>query len=407
MLLHSESGRTVVAANEELSRWRRARKHFHVPAEARAGGTLYLYACPHEGYQEPLRASLNGHELALADGSPGLRWRRLELAAGQLRAGENVVELWSDSAALDGWALGIEGVPAGRDSALSTDGGRTWRCERMGIHHNLTGEYLVRLRLPDPAGAEPPPFVWEDPDCPQLRELREIVPAGIQALADPWEKARALASWVSRQWEYRASGGSEYTPWDALTILSWGKRGYGQVKPAPITMCVHFGVVFNSAALALGLPARSVCCTGDVARGWGHFINEVWMERWGKWCHVDANCDLAYVKEGVPLSVGELHAEGEALARWVQPGPGYHALSDYLVGFVRDHLMNGEAFRLWAVWPRNDFFAHPECTPPAHGAGAYCETDWLWARPADAEELGMFPFQVDPGLLMQPPAKVL
>ena len=127
------------------------------------------------------------------------------------------------------------------------------------------------------------------------------------------------------------------------------------------------------------------------------------MERWHKWCQVDANLDLVYLDGGIPLSVGELHAGGERLAGRAVAGPAFEDVADWLRQFAREHLLTGEAFRLWAVWPRSDFFGHPECTPPAHGMGAYSEADWVWATAGRPEELGMFPYHADAATLGRQP----
>ncbi len=224
-LFFSDAGRAGYANNEELSRWRRARKRLTLPEAVASGGTLFVCAHPHHGCERPLRLAVNGRELSVdADGRGALRWYRLPLDAGCLRPRENTIELWSDTPGLDGWVLGVEGRPANPNSMLSTDGGRTWQNERMGIRHDLRGEYLVRLRLHDPALADPPPppFAPEAADCPQLAELRERIPAAVRCIPDRWERVRALSTWVSRQWRYRNDEtGCEYAPWDALAILSW------------------------------------------------------------------------------------------------------------------------------------------------------------------------------------------
>jgi hypothetical protein len=408
-LFHTEQGMCSYLLYEAVSARRRLRKELVLPERIDAGGTLYLLAKPFPGSRWPLNVQVNDHLFALEPTSAGfLAWHEVPVAREGLRAGENIIELWSDNTALDGWAVGIESGYRPAGSRLSLDGGQSWRNERMGITHALSGEYIVRLRLDDPALHDPelPSFVWESPDCPEFAAVREAVPVEIHAVEDPWARARALAAWVAAQWEYRNTGrGIEYAPWDALTILSWGREKRGLVQANPIVMCVHYGIVFVTCALALGIPARSVCVNGGGPHAGGHFISEVWSERWNKWCQVDGNCDVVFLRDGVPLSVDELSRLGEDAGPLAVTGEGYARQSDYIRQFVRDYMLNGQVYRHWAVWPRNDYLSRPELTPPSHGSTEYVETAWQWSTDVqNAEALGMFPHLVPVAALAAPPA---
>jgi len=407
-LFHTEQGMCSYLLYEAVSARRRLRKELELPERIDAGGALYLLAKPFTGCRQPLRLKINDH-LAAIEPAPTnyLSWQELPVAREHLQPGTNTIELWSDNTALDGWAVAMESGYRPAGSRLSLDGGQSWRNERMGITHALSGEYVVRLRLDDPKlrDPEPPAFVWESPDCPELATVREAIPAEIRALADPWERALALAAWTSTQWEYRnTKGGIEYAPWDALTILSWGRAKRGMAQPNPIVMCVHFGIVFVTCALALGLPARSVCVKGGGSSTGGHFISEVWMKRWRKWCQVDGNCDVVFMRDGVPLSVDELSHLGDEAGSLAVTGAGYEQQGAFIKDFVRDSMLNGQVYQHWAVWPRNDYLSHPELTPPSHGSTEYVETAWQWsADVAHPEKLGMFPHRVPPAALSAPP----
>lgn len=407
-LFHTEQGMCAYLQYEAVSTRRRARKELALPDDVSAGGTLYLLARPFPGCSQPLRGRVNDRLFAIAPAPTGLfAWQELPVAREHLRPGVNIIEIWSDNAALDGWALGMESGYRPSGSWLSLDGGRTWRNERMGINHALSGEYIVRLRLDDPAlrDPQPPAFAWESPDCPQLAAVREAIPAEIRDVADPWARARALAAWTSTQWEYRnTNGGIEYAPWDALTILAWGRAQRGMAQVNPIVMCVHFGVVYATCALALGLPARNICCNAGGPHAAGHFISEVWIERWGKWCQVDGNCDVVFERDGVPLSVDELSRLGGEAAALAVTDEGYARQGDFIKDFVRDFMLNGQVYRHWAVWPRNDYLSHPELTPPSHGSTEYVETAWLWSADVEhPERLGMFPHVVPATALQAAP----
>ena len=398
-LFHSEHGFCHYLHYEAVSARRRVRKTLMLPERVEAGGTLYLLARPFPGCAHPLLIALNGQEFSLQPAPTScLAWHTLPVPREALCPGENEIELWCNNAALDGWALAMETGYPPATSRLSLDGGRTWRSERMGISHALSGEYLVRLRVDDPALCDPvpPAFIWENLDCRWFDAVQDAVPAEIRHLADPWERARALAAWVSTQWQYRNTGtGIEYAPWDALTILSWGRADHGFVQPHPITMCVHYGIVYTTCALALGIPARSICCKGSGLHDGGHFISEVWSERWQKWCQVDGNTDVVFMRDGVPLSVAELAVIGREAEALAITGPGYAQQNDYIKKFVRDYMFSGRVYEHWAVWPRNDYLSHPELTPPAHGSPEYSETEWIWAEPAKgAENQGMFPYRL-------------
>lgn len=412
-LFFNDAGRTLRFLNESLSTRRHARKLFRLPRAAVAGGTLYLYVHSHPGHRAPLRVSVNGRRHTLP---PTARhfpyWGAVPIKRGVLKAGLNTIELWSDNTALDGWTLGLESNPHARSSASSLDGGRTWRNDRMGLHLNVRGEYVIRLRLADPALSDPPPpaFVWEDPRHPAFADLRAIIPASVRREPDPWQRARRLSTWACGQWTYRNSAaGTEYAPWDPLTIRAWGRTEYAQESVNPIVMCVHFGVFYSLAALAVGIPARMLCCTNALGGMHGHFISEVWMERWQKWCQVDANCDLIYVKNGVPLSVAELYPARRELPRLAVRGPGFARQIPPVIAYAERYFMNGHSFAVWAVWPRNDFFSRPELTPTVHGASAYGEPAWIWAqtpergRPGLLGDFGMFPYHAPPGRLQAAP----
>ncbi|MBI3987198.1 MAG: hypothetical protein HY343_09775, partial [Lentisphaerae bacterium] len=158
------------------------------------------------------------------------------------------------------------------------------------------------------------------------------------------------------------------------------------------------------AALALGIPARNVCSTNGLGGTGGHFMSEVWMERWQKWCVVDPTFDLVFVKDGVPLGIGELYEHRSEVPTIGLRGTGYPSLPQELKAFLDAFVAPCmEGTKYWAVWPRNDYQSHPEMNPPGHGSTSYAETEWQWLRPSDDEDLGMFPQLVKAKTLMAPP----
>lgn len=415
-LFHSETGRVLYLESEEVARWRHARKVFHLPRRFAGGGTLFVLAKSRKDCCCPLRVRVNGRPAGsiAPDHHYYLSWFTLRLRAADLRGGRNVVEFSADNEAMDGWLLGLEPGARAADSALSVDAGRTWQRERLGVHHALCGEYVVRLRLDDPALCDPapPPFVWERPDCPRFAALRAALPARLRAFADPWRRARALSTWLSAQWPYRDDPGGprdhhEYSPWDPLTTLSWQSADFGQYQSRPVAFCVHFGAAYVPFALALGLPTRALCgSSGTLARRGGHFVAEVWIEAWRKWCYVDPTCDFVFERGGMPLSLAEAAAltEPESLA-CLRHGPRFRHLPEAKQRSRTAVFGTGVCFREWALWPRNDFLSHPECTPPSHGATYYAETDWRWVTDAPAAAADPFPYHVAPAAVAPPPPR--
>ena len=63
----------------------------------------------------------------------------------------------------------------------------------------------------------------------------------------------------------------------------------------------------------------------------------------------------------------------------------------------------GKCFVHRGIWPRTDLLSHPELSPPAHGALAYCETGFVWAEAERERGFGMFPFFAEAGYFEAPP----
>jgi hypothetical protein len=397
MLLH---------ANEDIARWRWARKILRLPASAAsAEAEVWLCVCSYPGGREPLEVHVNGRLAGRlkpeSDTAGAWAWRKVRLPAGALRGGANEFILASDNLAMNGWMLGIENGQAAPASFLSTDRGATWRNERMGTHGALRGEYLVRVRshgkqrtsssLPPP----PPPIVYENLAHPRRRELCGLVPARVRSVRIPWVQVLALRTWVAQAWTYEAFGRS-YAPWDPATVLAWTNRNWGHGGPRPIAMCVHYGMSFVSLAAALGHRSRGLAITESINGPNGHFMTEIWDDARGKWVAHDPNFDLHYEDErGTPLSGVELADRaraGQSRAADMRRGPGFTSACPRLNGLLNGKLATGEAFALAGVWRLNDVIAEPAGAPPNHGSVVYCETDFVWYAPGgDLAGTEMFP----------------
>jgi hypothetical protein len=392
----TDSGHVIPTLSEELTTYRRARKILHLPGTTHPG-TLYVLARAYAGTESPLRVSVNGFELAAIETGDhqAFRWYALSVAPALLKAGANVIELWSDSAAMDAWSLGIEGGQRQPESFVSDDSGGTWRNEKMGYLNVLEGEYMVRLRLTEGEDPPPPAMVWENPDNPRLHHLLGRIPAEAARPGPRMARVRALSTWLSQSWQHiDARIGAQFAPWDAETILAWGRARVGQDGRLPVVMCVHYGAAFVSCCAALGIPARCAVFAGSHDGSDGHFTAEVWFDEYQKWAFVDPNADALFCREGVPLSVSEIQALGPDLGRFAVWGAGSEFQRRYppILSFVNNNYLRGQFIKHRSLWARTDFFSHPELTPPAHGATAYSETNLVWEQRDREAGFGMFPY---------------
>jgi transglutaminase superfamily protein len=398
LLIYTERGQIVPEMCEEVTTHRRARKVLHVPpGRDPAASTLYLYARRYPQHSGALYVCINGREFHCIPKElrSHFHWIELGLAPGTVRMGANVIDIWADASSQAAWSLGIESGHSDPQSFLSTDRGATWQNWRMGKFHVERGEYLVRLRVTGSHDdVRPPEFQWEDPCQTRVEEMRSVVPPDIRACDDTWERARRLASWVSRQWLY-CSEGQQYAPWDPFTILAEPDHSPAGIY-APIRICPHYSVVFTSACVACGIAARPVITTSNANTLSGHFLCEVWIERIRQWCAIDPNLDLAFISGTRPLGAEELFEHRTTLSKIMDVGPGAQFHRDRLGTFFDQYLNGAPMMRLTGVWPRNDFLAHPEFAPPCHGLHTYTETEIVWRDlNRQPNELGVFPHIVE------------
>lgn len=392
-LIFTERGRVLLHANEEIARWRWARKLLRVPTKS-GRADLWLFVRPYPICEHPLKVQVNGKLAGTvrADAKAGSswQWRRVPVA---VKAGMNEIIVRCDSPAMNAWMLGIENGHANPKSFLSFDRGRTWQNQSMGASGVLRGEYLIRIRMHHDRDVRPPKIIYENPKHPRVRELRELVPASIRKIVDPWRQVLALRTWVTRAWTYEAFGRS-YSPHDPRTVLAWKQANWGHGYENPIAMCVHYGFVFSSLAAALGHDARGVAITQDVNSPHGHFMTEVWDKRLKKWIAHDASYDLHYETD-LPMSAIELadQSRRSELHEFMSRGPGFTSSDPRLLQILDEQLKTGKSFRHVGVWRFNDVISNPPSAPPSHGSVNYCETDFVWYVPAGEDGLEMFPYR--------------
>jgi len=393
-IYYSEAGCVVPTLCEELTDYRRARKVLHLPATSEPA-TLFVLARPYPSSELPLRVSVNGTEVPGPDPDSWdfYGWHEISVPPSLVVAGANVFEFWTDAHAMNAWSLAIENGHRDPESFVSTDRGTTWRNDKMGYLNVSRGEYVVRVRLAEGADPAPPSMVWEDPVAPRLERLRRMLPSDVLRAGPTLSRVRALTTWVCTRWEYRCVGGV-YAPWDAETIMAWGRATRGHDDREPIVMCVHYAVTLVSCCMAAGIPARCAIFTGTMNGHNGHFTAEVWLDEFDRWVMVDPTLDAILFEDGVPLSVREIQRAGSDLTALVEWGPGYdfQVKNPFIGPWIRNTFLNGVCFRHRSLWPRTDFLTHPELTPGWHGSTSYCETSLVWEI-ADLEQgFAMFPY---------------
>ena len=133
---------------EAVSGLRQARKTFFIPEVGASRALLCPYLLCDRADGE-LDIDVNGHSLRVV--WPGDRsywedrWQPLEIPSDWLGAGRNEVTFRAVEDAT--WTLLIEESVQPKRSAVSEDGGLTWRSGEMGVNDRACGEYMVRLWL--------------------------------------------------------------------------------------------------------------------------------------------------------------------------------------------------------------------------------------------------------------------
>ena len=236
-LYYTESGHSMPNLAEELTTFRRARKVLTLPPTS-SPASLYFIARAHEGSNLPLYVSVNGTPLPFVTPQlPWHTWYELSVGPGLLRAGDNVFEFWTDSTAMNSWALGLEAGHADPNSFVSDDSGRSWRSHHMAYLNVIRAEYVVRVRLAEGDDPAPPPIVFNDPDDPRLDSLRAIMPA--QALDQgltKLERLRAISTWLASSWEHTPAApdlGVINSPWGSRDSTRMGARPVRTQRPPP------------------------------------------------------------------------------------------------------------------------------------------------------------------------------
>jgi hypothetical protein len=155
------------------------------------------------------------------------------------------------------------------------------------------------------------PFDYQAFDEPRLAALRReyrlddvVAPAKSE-----FEAMFLLLSWTRSRFRRH-----DYQPvipdFDALAILD---RNYRNSEKRPFEIgkyydpCSFFPRLYSQIAISMGYQARLVHISD---KGYeGHGMVEVWSNQFNKWVSMDAELDLYYEKDGIPLNLLDVHNE--------------------------------------------------------------------------------------------------
>ncbi len=174
---------------------------------------------------------------------------------------------------------------------------------------SVPGDFeVIRYDLPAFAG-DYTCMDYGDPLAPRTVQVREQYRLDDVVAGHPDEFAAqcALKRWVRSRWDHGWSLNADKVQ-DALDILQEADRGE-QFN------CGFYARVFIECARALGWVARPVGIgIRDIAfpRGHnmgniGHSVSEIWSNQHRKWVLLDADMNMHYLRDSVPLSALELH----------------------------------------------------------------------------------------------------
>lgn len=152
------------------------------------------------------------------------------------------------------------------------------------------------------------PFVYESMHAPHLAKLREYYKLNelVSGVADEYEAMLRLGAWVGSQWDHGADsvpGGT--VAFDPIEVIQAGNNGAKFWCEIATKVTVY-------AATALGWPARALAASRD-GYTWEHAVTELWSNQYNKWFVIDADFNIVYEKDGIPLSAFELCHDGPNL----------------------------------------------------------------------------------------------
>jgi len=172
---------------------------------------------------------------------------------------------------------------------------------------------------------------YDDELLAELRRryrLEEVIAPG----KDEWNKQLLLKNWVAGK---ITNGNPTVEAGNALEILEHaaaGKKFY----------CTYFAITYLQCAQALGWQARKLGVDRlhdpDSLGSTHHGVAEIWSNQFAKWVVIDAQSNLHFEKDSVPLSAWEIRAE------WLK-NEGRDV--DRVVGVPPEHRLKNPAIVWW------------------------------------------------------------
>ncbi|GAG06122.1 unnamed protein product, partial [marine sediment metagenome] len=138
---------------------------------------------------------------------------------------------------------------------------------------------------------------FEDYHSPRIWNLRARydLDAVVADEADEWKRILLLRHWLRSNIDIDDDNPTK-TRGDTFAILDASLKG-GAFH------CTHFSIVQHAVLNSYGYVTRRLGAgPGLMEKGGHHGINEVWVNKFGKWVLIDAKYDLHFEKDGVPLS---------------------------------------------------------------------------------------------------------
>ena len=166
----------------------------------------------------------------------------------------------------------------------------------------ITNASIVRSRFP---------FSYQPYEEPRLHELRRKYQLDevIKGASSELEEFALLQSWTRSRFRRQ-----DYQPlthnFDALEVLDRNLKNLADEPLDPgkhLDPCHFFPLLYCQIVLTMGHTSRLVSI--------GHGMVEVWSNQFQKWVTMDAELDLHYEKNGIPLNMLEIRDEN------FQPGP--------------------------------------------------------------------------------------
>jgi hypothetical protein len=200
---------------------------------------------------------------------------------------------------------------------------------------------------------------FEDFHSPRMAQLRTRykLDDAVKGESDEWKRILLLRHWIHANIRIDNDNPAP-ARLDAFSILDAALKGGG-------FHCTHFSIVQHAVLNSYGYVTRRLGCgPGTKERGGHHGVNEVWVNRLGKWVLIDAKYDLHFEKDGAPLSGLEIRDEVWADgAKSVQRRFGLDG-KDAGDKF-KDSEVNAETYR-WCSWETStNWFTH---TPAARSS---------------------------------------